>query len=231
MRERLAARRAERERQRRRRDEFLARMRRNRKAYRTLRTRAKRSARLVRRLRRRIMGAQVPGVVDGGWHPHATRIQVQGGIGAFLNVPAKLVWHTTEGFGLPAYSGSHPHFTLDPASGKLWQHIPVTSGAMTLKNASGGVETNRAHAIQVELIGFAGETPDWPASDYREVAELARWIEKHTAVKRRCSVRFEARHHSLSGQEWLDYSGHIGHQHVPENDHWDPGQFRIGEVI
>lgn len=184
-------------------------------------------------LKRKIEEAgDVPGI-ENGWHPDATRTQVQGGIGAYLNVPAKLVWHTTEGVSLPAYSGTHPHFTLNPKTGQLWQHIPIHSGAMALENDAGGVETNRAHAIQVELIGYAAQTQGWSDADYANVAKLARWIEKHAGVARRCAVDFHSASSvvRLSGSAWLAYAGHLGHQHVPENAHWDPGLFKIEKVI
>jgi hypothetical protein len=169
--------------------------------------------------------------IKNGWHPGAMRVQVQAGIGAFIGVPARLVWHTTEGTSLPTYSGSHPHFTLDFERQTLYQHIPITSGAMALENDAGGVETNRAHAIQVELVGFAKDSANWSDADYAEIAKLARWIEKHAGVARRCSVTFEAGVNHMSNSQWLNYSGHCGHQHVPENEHWDPGRLRIDKVI
>jgi hypothetical protein len=197
---------------------------------------------LVRETLIRLRAPTTPGI-QGGWHAQAIRNQVHGGIGAFLNVPAKLVWHTTEGSSLPGYSGSHPHFTLDFKRRLLYQHVPVTSGAMALANASGGVETNRAHAIQVELVGFSdagfaarvGKTShavgNWTDSDYAQIAALARWVEKHCDVERQCSVTFH-NDSSHKVRDWPQYSGHIGHQHVPENFHWDPSAaFRIDKVI
>jgi hypothetical protein len=186
----------------------------------------------IGRLKERIRNWQpdVPPEV-GGWHPGATRTQVQAGIGGYLNVPAKLVWHTTEGSSLPVYSGSHPHFTLHPQTGQLWQHISIDSGAMALRNLSGGVETNRANCVQVELIGFAAQTHNWSDAAYANLAKLARWIEQHHGVARKCSVTFTSSVHHVSNDTWLGYSGHIGHQHVPENDHWDPGQLKIEKVL
>jgi hypothetical protein len=177
--------------------------------------------------------SDVPGLEDGGWHPDAIRTQVHSGIGQ-MSGPPKLVWHTTEGYGLPSYSGSHPHFTIDPATGKLYQHVPITSGAYALQNLSGGVETNRDGAIQVEIIGFASRMASLPESHYDHLADLARWIERHCRVPRKCGVRFIASASGatrMSGGAWDGYAGHLGHQHVPENDHWDPGGFRIGDVL
>lgn len=177
----------------------------------------------------------VPPVVDGGWHPKAERVQVQpNGSGGFIGVPPKLVWHTTEGVGLPTYSGSAPHFTIDPKTGKLWQHVPINRAAFALLHPSGTVETNHANAIQVEQIGFASQTQDWSDDAYRHIAELARWIEKHAGVKRACTVKFGDSGNlppRLSSDAWLKYQGHLGHQHVPVNEHWDPGAFRIDKVI
>jgi hypothetical protein len=137
-----------------------------------------------------------------------------------------------EGTSLPVYSGTAPHFTLNPQTGKLWQHIPLNRAAMSLKHPAGTVETNRAHAFQVELIGFASQSHAWPASAYEHLADLARWIESNGGVERRCSVKFIAAAARLAGQAWLDYDGHCGHMHVPSNDHVDPGPgFRIDLVI
>ena len=197
---------------------------------------------VVRAALKRLRAPAVPGI-NGGWHPNAIRNQVQSGIGAYLNVPAKGVLHTTEGSSLPGYSGSHPHFTLDFKRKLLYQHIPVTSGAMALVNLSGGVETNRARAIQIELVGFsdanrarelgrsAWAVVNWTDDDYAQIAELARWVERWCGVPRQCSVTFTNSHHSLSGAAWLSYAGWLGHQHVPENIHWDPNGLLIQKVI
>jgi hypothetical protein len=163
------------------------------------------------------------------WHPDATRVTHQDA-GAFTGGGRKLVWHTTEGSSLPDYGGSSPHFTLNPRTGDLWQHIPLNRAARALAHPS-GPETNRANAIQVELIGFAKDTQDWSSGAYANVAELARWIEGAFGVPRRTGVKFTVPATRLSGQGFVDYEGHIGHAHVPGNDHWDPGKFRIDLVI
>jgi hypothetical protein len=166
------------------------------------------------------------------WHPTAIDDHYSDAGGSFLNVPAKIVWHTTEGTSLPNYgTGSAPHFTLNPRTNQLWQHMAIDRVAKALAHPAGTVETNRAHAIQVELIGFAGTTQDWSDVEYARIAELARWIEFNAGVKRQCSVKFFRGVSRLSPSAWLSYSGHIGHCHVPGNDHWDPGAFKIAKVI
>lgn len=164
------------------------------------------------------------------WHPRAIRI-VYSAAGAFINGRPKLVWHTTEGFGLPRYNGSAPHFTFNPESGQLWQHVPVTLAAKALLHPTGTPHTNFAHAIQVELIGFAARTQEWTTAAYARIASLARWIETNTSVPRKTTVLFGVPAHRIGGSEFVSYSGHIGHEHVPNNTHWDPGRFRIDLVL
>lgn len=189
-----------------------------------------------------------PGVppINNGWHPDAVRNQVQAGGTYLASGHPRLTWHTTEGSSLPTYSGSHPHFTLDVKGRRLYQHIPIERSAMALRNLSGGVETNRINKnVQVELIAFsdanfakrAGKSQyavvNLTDDDYAQIARLARWIEKHAGVPRKCGVTFrDDSNHKVSHAEWATYEGHIGHQHVPENDHWDPsGSFKIGRVL
>lgn len=167
------------------------------------------------------------------WHPEAKRIPYPDAGPMSVGRP-KLVWHTTEGHSLPTYSGSAPHFTLDPRTGQLWQHTALDRCARSLEHPAGTVETNRAHAIQVELIGGAADTPNWTDNDYTHIAQLARWIEHNAGVAPECTVQFSATPGAakrMGTAEWLNYNGHCGHQHVPVNHHWDPGGFRIDRVL
>jgi hypothetical protein len=174
--------------------------------------------------------ASVPKPPSGAlWHPRAARAPHIDS-GSFAGGGRKIVWHTTEGSSLPNYGGSAPHFTLNPQTGQLWQHIPLNRAARALAHPS-GPETNRANAIQVELIGFAKDTGNWSAGAYANIAELARWIEAAFGVPRRTGVQFTVPATRLSGNSFFGYAGHIGHAHVPGNDHWDPGKFRIDLVV
>jgi hypothetical protein len=166
------------------------------------------------------------------WHPEAIRVPYADA-GPFVKAAPKLVWHTTQGKSLPTYKGSAPHFTFNPKTGQLWQHISLDRAAKGLEHPSGTVETNHANARQVELIGFSEETPNWPQADYARIAKLARWIELNASIPSRCGVTFTTKPHRLSPAVWLAYAGHLGHQHVPAQtlNHWDPGAFRIELVL
>jgi hypothetical protein len=163
------------------------------------------------------------------WHPNAVR-KVHIDSGLHQGGGRKLVWHTTEGTSLPNYGGSAPHFTLDPRDGRLWQHIPLNRGGRAL--LPGG--PNFWNAIQVELIGFAKESHTWGPVAYKRIAKLARWIEANFQVPRKTSVTFKGNGqtpHLPSLSAFKDYAGHIGHQHVPGNTHWDPGKIKIDLIV
>ena len=179
---------------------------------------------------------------NNGWHPNAIRVPYASA-GGFTPSKPKIVWHTTEGVGLPTYNGTAPHFTLDVKTGKLWQHIPITQSAKALEHRSGTVETNHAHALQVELIAISDANSavgkanpsrcvkNLTDADYARIAALGRWLERWGGVKRSTSVTFTNQHHSMSDGNWLTYNGHCGHQHVPHNAHWDPDGLLIWKVL
>ncbi len=168
--------------------------------------------------------------------PNAERIDGNSG-GSFITSPAKLVWHTTEGSTIESAVGAYrdknawPHFTLNPKTGRLVQHVPMDVAARALEHRSATVDTNRAHAIQVELVGNAEHSPDWTGEDYARIARLARQIEAATGVPRKAFAKFTASGERLSSTAWLNGSGHCGHQHVPGNSHTDPGAMRIDLVL
>ena len=174
------------------------------------------------------------------WHPGA-RVLRGNGAGSFVPAGPKLLWHTTEGSSAEGaisafrHNNSWPHFTLEPTTGRLFQHLPLNVAARTLQHPPGIVETNRANVIQVELVGFAKNSPLWADAEYKRIAALARWIEANAGVPRVSTVKFtstpQRQATRLSGTAWLKYSGHIGHEHAPGNHHWDPGSMRIDKVL
>ncbi len=172
------------------------------------------------------------------WHPHAIRVPGRTA-GPYAGGGRKIVWHTTEGSsaaGAIAAYRQHdgwPTFTfeyLGHARSRLYQHMPVTRAARALRHP-GGPETNRANAVQVELVGFACDAAEWSDAHYRAIARLARWIEREWSVPRRADVAFGPGARRMGGREFFDYAGHAGHVHVPGNDHSDPGALQIALVL
>jgi hypothetical protein len=169
------------------------------------------------------------------------------------------VIHTTEGPTLYDYDGggSAPTVTAVPdfAAKKLrWhQHFDVDESARALVNRSGGVETNTANAFQIELVGtcdpsthgkwtaqgidhiYWPEPLDWAV---RDLAWLMRWLyDQHgiplTGVStwKAYPASYGSTSVRMSFAEWTSFRGWAGHQHVPENDHGDPGALPFARIL
>jgi hypothetical protein len=167
------------------------------------------------------------------------------GAGAYVSDrrPWRVVLHTTEGADVPlaAYArNGWPHLTFKPATRQVWQHLNFDVAATAMRNAPGGVETNRCWAIQIEIVGFAAGARDWP-NDWcdwigEQLAALRHIVPFVLRAPRFVDQRdgFIARTDApqrFSNDEWLTFDGVCGHQHVPENDHWDPGAIRIDRIL
>ena len=165
--------------------------------------------------------------------PFAIWDEVSGSIGIYATGPFRIVHHTTEG---SSYAGARatyaakkadPHFTVNGA--EIHQHIDTDEAARALKNAPGGVETNRASAIQIEVVALAGQPKD--VTTLQTVAQLCRWIEGQHGIQQewpngppRWSTNGQnPGGHNRNAVTWAQEGGHYGHSQVPENDHWDPG--------
>lgn len=138
-------------------------------------------------------------------------------------------------------------------------HFPDEKSARALKNLPGGVETNTLNAIQVELIGTCapinakrwGRTSStriagrdyvyWPDATPRQLRWAARLV---ADLHRRHGLALKAPRKflpypdsygkngvRLNNAQWMDTVGVIGHQHVPENDHGDPGALDVPEIL
>jgi hypothetical protein len=170
------------------------------------------------------------------WMPGADRShEAPSDGGSILGGKPKILWHDTETSSLPSYSsGSFPHFTVDPESGHIWQHIPANRAARALKNPDGGCQTNRWNVIQVEIIGWVNKIPYHAA-----LGQVAAWALQQWQVPARCDVDLLPYDDSygnttvrLSCNEWDGYSGHLFHMSAPENDHGDPGSpFPVDQIL
>ncbi len=163
--------------------------------------------------------------------PFAEQHTITGSSGKYTGGIFKIVHHTTEGgsaegaFAAFKAHRSDPHFTVD--ANKIYQHIDTDVAARSLRNAAGGVETNRDRALQIEVVGFAGKTKN--KATMKNLARLCRWLEEthHIPLVWPAGLPKPARNgkdpggHVRSTEAWAK-GGHFGHCHVPENTHWDP---------
>jgi hypothetical protein len=63
------------------------------------------------------------------------------------------------------------------------------------------------------------------------IGGLCRWIEAQTGCRPVCTVQFVVGAAHLSWPDWHVYNGHLGHMHVPFNDHSDPGAMNIARIL
>jgi hypothetical protein len=182
------------------------------------------------------------------WLPD-TRRNLGNDAGSFIGPVTIGVIHTTESSTFTpgdTYFGRNvwPHFTFIQGdrsyTDAVWQHLPLDRAARALANRSGGVETNREGCIQIEVVGYASR-PAWSQGGGQTVwnfRRLMRAIEANTDIPRRCGVTFGGNEqygldnrYELSNSAWESYRGWLGHQHVPENSHWDPGEIDIDNLL
>src|SRR5262249_51500481 len=80
-------------------------------------------------------------------------------------LPWRGVLHTTEG---PTIQGAlatfrqtnfWPTLTIEPNTFRVVQHYPLSRGARALSDHA--TAENAARCVQIEIVGFAAETPGW----------------------------------------------------------------------
>lgn len=162
----------------------------------------------------------------------------------------RIVLHTTEGSWWPPYKGGYtaPNITCRPNFDKKileWrQHFPLNMASRALENDPGGVETNKLNAVQVELIGtcvVGGPGLYWPgAPDWAlyQLADFLKFMDVEWGVPLVAAPEWLPYPSSygntsarMTNEEWRLFSGICGHQHVPENDHGDPGALPIARIL
>ncbi|MFI9228971.1 peptidoglycan-binding protein [Streptomyces rimosus] len=160
--------------------------------------------------------------------------------------PNVIVLHTTEGNTFPTYGGGSeaPNFTI--RGGVVRQHFYANHSARALVNRGGGVQTNTLNCVQIELVGTCDKGgpglywPDASDADLAALVDLVKWLTSTYPIPLVSTPKpwlsYPSSYGSRSGQrmsfaEWTNFNGICGHQHVPENDHGDPGNFPIKRLI
>ena len=167
--------------------------------------------------------ARLPGYRDGGVAPHFTI-----------------------GVGDP---GSLPREKAGKV--RIWQHVSLDRTASALRHNPGTIETNHmgAHCIQIECItyigdqkkaGIVGNKGKFPKALSEALAGL---VQEITATLGDVNLNIYPERWSASGSygegapqrlteaEWERFNGICGHEHVPNNKHWDPGAFDIEKFL
>lgn len=147
--------------------------------------------------------------------------------------------------GKPCYA---PQFVYDPGRDdrpkRFAQLIPWTWSGCALRGGRDGLETNRARSVQLEVCGYAEESPDWPdwlLSDVAAIiADVIRDgcpIDPTVAPDYRAMTGVLATEDApqrLRGDDWRLFPGIGAHVIAPYQDHWDAGRCngpRISELV
>lgn len=172
-----------------------------------------------------------------------------GGGGNYVKgAPWRIVWHTTETRNDPRLwvpGWRYPsHLVVDYERQLILQCVPLDQLAKSLWNEPGGVETNATPCIQIEVNGFASETPSWEERKLawlgREVqAPVVSWIRSEggdidlTDIPEPGAIGGSASMYApqrISFARWNAFNGVCAHRHVPENDHWDAGALNLRRI-
>jgi hypothetical protein len=181
------------------------------------------------------------------WLPGYQRVVIPGALGqTHLARVTKVCWHTTEGGSVEgavaAYTARRvpPHVTVDPARGRLVQHVPLDKAAYALH------AVDQTGVIQIEVVGWAREARSWSPERLRWLGEqvlapifaACPGIDRHLTM----ATRDEQTNTSpplaspnspirLARSAWDRFSGCLGHQHAPPpNHHWDPGALDLAAI-
>jgi hypothetical protein len=176
------------------------------------------------------------------WLPAATVKRASKLGPRYIPVPWRGVLHTTEGGTLEGAIESFkstnywPHFTIDPKTLRIVQHISLHIGSRALTDKV--TPENAARCIQIEIVGFASQTPTWAPEQLAFISDVLRQIEDAVPIPRVSGRRFldaagvsATPRNRMSASEWKTFSGWCGHQHCPGETHWDPGAIDIDTLL
>src|SRR5262249_3034802 len=123
-------------------------------------------------------------------------------------------------------NGFWPHLTIDPNGERVVQHLPLDSSSFALQWGSDH------NAIQIEIVAYPDETPQFTSKQLTFILNVMQQVEGAVPIPHRSGLKFldwkdaekpDNAQNRMKPDEWKMFSGWCGHQHVPNNDHTDPG--------
>jgi Hemopexin len=187
-------------------------------------------------------------VFDGRdlWLPAAERVPATKPGGHYLPMPWRGVLHTVEGEVPPTMdialntfrtSGAWPTLTIEPSTLRIVQHYPLNTSARALGTRI-VAETNRARCVQIEIVARGNDAPSWTADQLAFISGVMRQVEDLVPIPHVSGRTFldhagvdHTPANRMTVDQWRRYSGWCGHQHVPGQDHWDPGAVDIDTLM
>lgn len=166
--------------------------------------------------------------------------------GGFINAGGwKIVWHITVSPWLTVDSmvrvlkqkRAEPHLVIGGRPGFKFpvvvQLLPFSAFGRALAHPAGTPETNRARCIQVEICANPGNVHEqgkkfqdqvgaWDEVTYKALANLSHMIHWRVPDIPVTMPRPFAKPVRYTPNGFVRAKGHVGHCHVPHNDHFDP---------
>ncbi len=189
--------------------------------------------------------------MNDGWVDGFEKYTIPGrpGLSYRANPSFRYLIHSTESSTADSAIGQYlkgtgcPHFTVEYGRNLRYQHVPVNLGSYALRNDVGGVQTNAIPCVQIEWVGFAKNGRYKSLDELQWFAEVLTHIAKELVGLGMIDQNFELvwpeffddqsgftlatknAKQRVSGEEWYSPRWTLyGHQHAPENTHWDPGK-------
>lgn len=154
------------------------------------------------------------------------------GAGSFTGGGWKLCWHITVSpwetvdsmVDVVRQKGAEPHFVIGGKRGRehptVVQLLPLDVAGRSLQHTL-PPETNRANVIQVEVCATPESVKAFTDWHYKALANLAVLVEHRVPIPCRTARAFSnTKRFTAAG--FPRVKGHLGHMHVPGNDHFDP---------
>lgn len=104
------------------------------------------------------------------------------------------------------------------------QTMPINEAGRALEH-NFPQETNRANVVQIEICGFAAHSSRWSENYLAGLANLCALIHHRFDFPVTTPLPFGTGA-KFSPQGFVNAMGIVGHQHVPGNNHTDPGRFQ-----
>ena len=164
----------------------------------------------------------------------------------------KVLLHSTEGGGWPAYDGGSkaPQLTYDPRKHQWRQHFPLNRSARALMDPEGTpVRENRDEVVQVEIVAYADAgaaraaggvyVADLDAQAVAELGAFIAWMHRGwevPLVKAPVWLAYPASYGAntsarMTSAEYDSFAGVLGHMHASGNLHGDPGSIPINSIM
>lgn len=161
---------------------------------------------------------------------------------ALLDKPApKIILHTTESSEKPNWRNlgkGFPHFTADlDDEFDVDMHIPLDMAAFTLEGGAHSPNSAGGVTIQIEIVGFAKDTPNWSQVKCDRLKALLLLIAAQIDMPYVFPLPFtDDAGYGIGGEvrsdweTWIRVTGVVGHSHAPYNNHWDPGVLPVAKL-